>query len=117
MGLDNGFRYRLIAEDALTSCWKLENEYGNIMQAGYYYGYDFEWDGALLLTQFDSVNKNAGCSVGSSFLVIVDEVKCELYIYINANLSIHFDLLIFDPIWYDVSGLKYTGFSNCIISM
>ena len=75
LGLDNGHRYRLIAEDALTSCWKLENEFHDIMQAGYYYGYDFEWDGSLLITSFDSVNKNIGCSVGTSFIVIVDQVK------------------------------------------
>ena len=85
LGLDNGHRYRLIAEDALTSCWKLENEFDDIMQAGYYYGYDFEWDGSLLITSFDSVNKNAGCSVGTSFIVIVDEVQ-SFHAYIISSI-------------------------------
>eukprot|EP01084_Bolivina_argentea_P156115 272059_1 len=71
--LDDGYFSTLIEEDALTSCWKLENEFGDVMQAGWHYGYDFEWDGELLLFRFDSVNKNFGCSVGTIFIVIIDE--------------------------------------------
>ena len=74
--MDDGFNTLLIEEDALTSCWKLDNEFRDTMQAGYVYGYDFEWDGGLLMERFDSVYKNAGCSVGSSFLVIIGEVMC-----------------------------------------
>lgn len=81
MSLDNGFYYRFIAEDAMTSCWKLETEFGDVMQAGYHYKYDFEWDGSLLITHFDSVNRQRACSVGTAFIVVVDEVKCEYLLY------------------------------------
>eukprot|EP00483_Globobulimina_turgida_P009783 UN09802 len=71
--LDDGHYSLLIEEDALTACWKLENEFDDVMQAGWHYGYDFEWDGELLLLRFDSRNKNHGCSVGTMFLVVIDE--------------------------------------------
>eukprot|EP01083_Nonionella_stella_P078610 215218_1 len=71
--LDDGFRSILIEENALSSCWKLDNEFGDTAQAGWHYGYDFEWDGALLLSRWDSVLKNHGCKVGSQFMVVLDD--------------------------------------------
>ncbi len=47
------------------------------MQSGWTYDLlNVQWDGSLLMTRFDSVNAVPGCKVGSSFLVIVDEVEC-----------------------------------------
>merc|ERR1719295_993793 len=70
---DDGFRSFMIEPGAFTSCWKVDNEFNDTMEAGYLYGYDFEWDGSLLIERFDSVNKNAGCSVGSTMVLMVDE--------------------------------------------
>ena len=54
--------------------WHLIQIHVLIGTAGYLYGYDLEWDGQLLIERFDSVTKRAGCSVGSTMLVLVDEV-------------------------------------------
>ena len=66
----------------------------NHQTAGYLYGYDFEWDGALLLERFDSVNKNAGCSVGTTMLVLVDEVMCCVEYIGNMNDVMYFAILL-----------------------
>ena len=38
--IDVAYYFYYFDADALAQCWSLTNEFGNVMRAGYHYGYD-----------------------------------------------------------------------------